>query len=212
MKILKGSIFRPEKDYYKIAGILLMVSGIQFLMAVSLAETQYPGYSTATNTLSSLGGTLPPVEPSATIFNLSIFLLGTLALGSVYLILKSGGCPLFSTFLLLTGVGAVGVGLFPSYSPVEHTLFTFITFFFGSLAVLFSHRLGLNIHMVILSMIMGIVPMGIIIGTLIFGFDNAIIRSLGLGGAERLLAYPLLLYIIALGGYLSSRGEDWVKI
>jgi hypothetical membrane protein len=61
-------------------------------------------------------------------------------------------------------------------------------------------------------MIMGIVPMGIIIGTLIFGFDNAIIRSLGLGGAERLLAYPLLLYIIALGGYLSSRGEDWVKI
>ncbi len=177
-------------------------------MAVFLAETQYPGYSTAKNTLSSLGGTLPPVEPSATLFNLSIFLLGVLALVSVYLILKSGGCRLFSTCLLLTGIGAMGVGLFPSYSPVEHAIFTFLTFFFGSLAVLFSYRLGLNIHMVILSTIMGLVPLSIIIGTLIFGFDNVIIRYLGIGGAERLVAYPLVIYIVALGGYLSNKGED----
>ncbi|HHY00800.1 MAG TPA: DUF998 domain-containing protein [Methanothermobacter sp.] len=208
MKIQRGSISHQGRSYYQIAGLVLMVSCIQFLMAVFLAETQYPGYSTAKNTLSSLGGTLPPVEPSATIFNVSIFLLGILALVSVYLILKSGGCRLFSTCLLLTGVGAVGVGLFPSYSPVEHAIFTFLTFFFGCLAVLFSYRLGLNIHMVILSMIMGLVPLGILIGTLIFGFDNVIIRYLGLGGAERLVAYPLVIYIVALGGYLSSKGED----
>ncbi|MDD3754704.1 MAG: DUF998 domain-containing protein [Methanobacterium sp.] len=208
MKIQRGIISHQGRDYYQIAGLLLMVSCIQFFMAVFLAETQYPGYSTAKNTLSSLGGTLPPVEPSATLFNLSIFLLGVLALVSVYLILKSGGCRLFSTCLLLTGIGAMGVGLFPSYSPVEHAIFTFLTFFFGSLAVLFSYRLGLNIHMVILSTIMGLVPLSIIIGTLIFGFDNVIIRYLGIGGAERLVAYPLVIYIVALGGYLSNKGED----
>lgn len=212
MKIQRGSIFRPEKDYYKIAGILLMVSCIQFFMAVTMAETQYPGYSTAKNTLSSLGGTLPPVEPSATIFNISVFLLGILALGAVYLILKSGGCRLFSACLLISGVGAVGVGLFPSYSPVAHTLFTFLTFFFGSLAVIFSYRLGLNIPMVIFSMITGLVPLAIIIGTLIFGFNNALINYLGMGGTERFVAYPLLLYLTALGGYLTSRGKDWVRI
>lgn len=212
MKIQRGSIFRPDEDYYKIAGILLMASCIQFFLAVTLAETQYPGYSTAKNTLSSLGGTLPPVEPSATIFNISVFLLGILALVAVYLILKSGGCRLFSACLLISGVGAVGVGLFPSYSPFAHTIFTFLTFLFGSLAVLFSYRLGLNIPMVILSIIMGIVPLSIIIGTLIFGFDNALIEYLGLGGTERLVVYPLILYMTGLGGYLASRGEDWVRI
>jgi len=212
MKIQRGSIFHPEKDYYKIAGIVLMLSCIQFFMAVSLSETQYPGYSTAKNTLSSLGGTLPPVEPSATIFNISMFLLGILALGAVYLILKSGGCRLFSACLLISGVGALGVGLFPSYSPFAHTIFTFLTLFFGSLAVLFSYRLGLNIPMVIVSIIMGIVPFGIIMGTLIFGFDNVLIEYLGLGGTERIVVYPLILYFTGLGGYLASRGEDWVRI
>jgi len=182
MNIQRGSIFHPDRDYYKIAGIVLMLSCIQFFMAVTLAETQYTGYSTAKNTLSSLGGTLPPVEPSATIFNISVFLLGILPLVAVYLILKSGGCRLFSACLLISGVGAVGVGLFPSYSTFAHTLFTFLTFFFGSLAVLFSYRLGLNIPLVIVSIIMGIVPFSIIIGTLIFGFDNVLIEYLGLGG------------------------------
>jgi len=60
MNIQRGSIFHPEQDHYKIAGIVLMVSCLQFFMAVTMAETQYPGYSTAKNTLSSLGGTLPP--------------------------------------------------------------------------------------------------------------------------------------------------------
>ena len=212
MNIQRGSIFHPDRDYYKIAGIVLMLSCIQFFMAVTLAETQYTGYSTAKNTLSSLGGTLPPVEPSATIFNISVFLLGILALVAVYLILKSGGCRLFSACLLISGVGAVGVGLFPSYSPFAHTIFTFLTFFFGSLAVLFSYRLGLNIPLVIVSIIMGIVPFSIIIGTLIFGFDNVLIEYLGLGGTERIVVYPLILYFTGLGGYLASRGEDWVRI
>lgn len=212
MNIQRGSIFHPDRDYYKIAGIVLMLSCIQFFMAVTLAETQYTGYSTAKNTLSSLGGTLPPVEPSATIFNISVFLLGILALVAVYLILKSGGCRLFSACLLISGVGAVGVGLFPSYSPFAHTIFTFLTFFFGSLAILFSYRLGLNIPLVIVSIIMGIVPFSIIIGTLIFGFDNVLIEYLGLGGTERIVVYPLILYFTGLGGYLASRGEDWVRI
>ena len=212
MEIQRGSIFHPEKDYYKIAGILLMVACVQFFMSVTLAETQFPGYSTAKNTLSSLGGTLPPVEPSATIFNASVFLLGMLALMAVYLILKSGGCRLFSACLFLSGVGALGVGLFPSYSPFAHGIFTFLAFFFGSLAVLFSYRLGLNIPMVIISIFIGLISLSIIIGTLIFGFNNVLINYLGLGGTERFVVYPLILYITALGGYLASRGEDWVRI
>jgi len=191
-----------------------MVTFIQFFMAVTIAETQFPGYSTADNTLSDLGGTVVPVEPSATIFNVSVTLMGILALAAVYLILKSGGCRLFSACLALMAVGTIGVGLFPGYTGGPHVFFAMMTFIFGSLASIFSYRLGLNIPMVIISMILGFTALLVIISLFIFGdgTGNPLIATLGDGGAERLLAYPVLLYLVALGGYLTSRGEDWVRL
>lgn len=212
MKIQRGSIFRPEKDHYKAAGIILVIAFFLFFMAVNLSETQYPGYSESKNTLSDLGGTVPLVEPSATIFNTGVILLGILSLVAVYLILKSGGCRLFSSCFLFSAIGAIGVGLFPLYTGDAHFYFVFITFFFGSLAVIFSYRLGLNIPMVLVSIVIGLTSLCIIIFTLIAGMNNSIVHYLGIGGTERLVIYPILLYIIALGGYLASRGQDWVRI
>lgn len=206
MKFQRGSIFRPEKDYYKSAGIILLVGCMQFLLALNLAETQYPGYSTAKNVLSDLGGALPPAEPSNFIFNLSIIILGILMILAVYLILKSGGCRLFSSCLLLAGLGAVGVGLFPKYSGNMHIFFAVMVFLMGSLAVIFSYRLGINIPMVWVSMVTGFLSLASLI------FFNYLSIYLGAGGAERMIAYPLLIYITALGGYLTSRGKDWVRI
>jgi len=208
----RGSIFKPEHDYYKIAGILLMISSIQFFLAVNLAETQFPGYSTSINFLSDLGGSIPLVEPSATIFNISAILLGLLGLASVYLILKSGGCRLFSICLMLSSIGALGVGIFPEYTGSLHVISAILTFLFGSLAVLFSYRLGLNIPMVIVSLVLGLTSLILILLTIIVGVNNPASSYLGPGGAERFIAYPVLLYLIALGGYLTSRGKDWVRI
>lgn len=214
MKVQKGSIFKPETDYYKIAGIILMIAFLQFFMAVTIAETQFPGYSTAKNTLSDLAGTIIPVEPASTIFNVSVTFLGILALAAVYLILKSGGCRLFSTCLALMSLGTIGVGIFPGYTGGIHVLFAMMTFIFGSLATFFSYRLGLNIPMVAISMLVGLNGLLIIISLFILGDGtlNPLIATLGVGGAERLLAYPILLYMVALGGYLTSRGEDWVRL
>lgn len=212
MKIQRGSVFRPDKDYYQAAGILLLIAALQFFMAVNLAETQFPGYSPAIDTLSRLGGTIPPVEPSATIFNISVVILGVLCLTSVYLILKSGGCRLFSSCLAISAACAMGVGVFPIYTGSFHMVFAILTFIFGSLAVLFSYRLGLNIPMVIVSMFTGFTSLLIIISGGIWSLNNPFIIYLGLGGMERFIVYPILLYLLALGGYLTCRGEDWVRI
>ncbi len=214
MKFQRGSIFRPKKDYYKIAGIILIIGAIQFLLAVNLAETQFPGYNTAKNVLSDLGGSIPLHEPSAIIFNLSVIILGILSLAAVYLILKSGGCRLFSSCLAVSAVCAIGVGLFPEYTGSAHVLFAVLTFLFGSLATIFSYRLGLNIPMAIVSMILGFISLLTILSFLILGTgaSNPLIAYLGVGGAERFIAYPNLFYLIALGGYLTSRGKDWVRI
>ncbi len=212
MKFQRGSIFKPEKDYYKLAGILLLIGCLQFFLAVNLAETQFPGYSVSKNTLSDLGGTIPPVEPSTIIFNLSVIIMGILVLAAVYLILKSGGCRLFSSCLAIAAIGAVGVGIFPEYAGSIHSFFSVIVFLFGSLAVIFSYRLGLNIPMVVVSLATGIFTLLLILSFAVNYGNNPFAAYLGLGGAERFIAYPTLLYIIALGGYLTSRGKDWVRI
>lgn len=215
MQVQRGSIFRPDKNYYKLAGIILLIGCVQFFLAINLAETQYPGYSTSKNTISDLAGNLPPIEPAATIFNVSIILLGILIIISVILILKSGGCRLFSTCMLILAISAMGVGLFPGYPGNSiHALFAILAFIFGSLAVLFSYRLGINIPMVIISFILGFTSLIIIISVFIWGSGilNPFIVTLGIGGAERFIVYPLILYFIALAGYLTSRGEDWVRL
>lgn len=211
MKLQRGSIFRPEKDYYKTAGILLIAGSVQFLLAVNLAEELFPGYSVARNTLSHLGGSIPIVEPSAMIFNFSVTILGILNLAAVYLILKSGGCRLFSSCFIISAIGAIGVGLFPEYAGSTHVFFALLAFLFGSLAVIFSYRLGINIPMAILSIILGLISLLslVILGT---GHTNFLVANLGVGGTERFIAYPSLFYLIALGGYLTSRGKDWVRI
>lgn len=212
MKFQRGSIFKPEKEYYTIAGIILVIACMQFLLAVNLAETQFPSYSVSKNTLSDLGGKVPIVEPSATIFNLSVIILGILGLLTAYLIIKSGGCRLFSSCFAITSLGAIGVGLFPEYAISAHWFFSILAYLFGSLAVIFSYRLGLNIPMIIVSMVIGLISLLIIPIFIVSSGTNLIIIYLGRGGAERFIAYPELFYLIALGGYLTSRGKDWIRI
>jgi hypothetical membrane protein len=209
MKIQRGSLFKPETNYYKAAGIILMTACLQFLLAVTIAESQYPFYSTSQNTLSDLGAL---AGSSATIFNLSVILLGIMGLVVVYLVLKSGGCRLFSSSLAVSSLAAVGVGLFPTYTGTPHMFFSGVVFIFGTLAVIFSYRLGLNVPIVALSLVLGLISLLSIFGFLWLGMASPLVELLGVGGAERLVAYPVLFYLLGLGGYLTSRGEDWVRL
>ena len=213
MKFQKGSIFKPEKEYYKFAGILLVVACVQYLLAVNVAESLYPGYSIALNSLSDLGGSLPLFEPAAIIFNVSNIILGILILVTVYLILKSGGCRLFSSCLAVFGFCIVALGIFPEYAGGIHVTFALLAFISGILALFFSYRLGINIPMIILSIVLGLIALITIISPFIYGIGPANpLNVFGMGGAERLIVYPIILYLTALGGYLTSRGKDWVRI
>ena len=72
----------------KIGAALILFGTVQFLMLLHIAEALYSGYSTSQNAISDLGATCHSsvctiVQPSSTIFNSSVFLLGLLlVLGS----------------------------------------------------------------------------------------------------------------------------------
>ncbi|MEM4185963.1 MAG: DUF998 domain-containing protein, partial [Candidatus Caldarchaeum sp.] len=111
------------------AGALLFIAITQFLMALRVAESVYPGYSVSGNYISDLG-----VGVAAPIFNTSIIILGLCVVVAAYLVAEVFQSKLFRLFIALAGFGAAGVGTFPENVPVLHTIMSLITFLFAGIA------------------------------------------------------------------------------
>ena len=188
--------------YQKTAGLLMVISGIQFMLLVSIAETLYPGYNTAIYDLSSLAD-LPIHEPSATIFNVTVFTAGLLIFIAAYLIYKRYQSKIFPAFLGLLGIGAMGVGIFPGYTGNTHVIFAMTSFLFGSLALLTSFTILKGSPIKYILTVPGAVAFIDILLVIILQ-DASPFMAFGTGGTERLIVYPVILGVIALGGYLTG--------
>lgn len=189
-------------NYRHAAGVLLFIGAVQFVLGMLIAEFLYPGYSVSMNYISDLGATCRTTciihQPSASIFNTSVSLLGVLALVSSYLIWREFHNRLVSLLLGLSGVGMVGVGLFPETAGISHLVASFIAFFFGGLSTIATYKL-VKAPFAYLSMLMGMICL-----IALKLFISNIFLGLGPGGMERMIAYPLLLWVIGFGGNLMS--------
>ena len=184
------------------AGVLLFIGAVQFVLGMLIAEFLYPGYSVSMNYISDLGATCRTTciihQPSASIFNTSVSLLGVLTLVSSYFLWREFHNRLISLLLGLTGMGMVGVGLFPETAGIVHPIVSFITFFFGGLSAIATYKL-MKAPFAYLSVLMGMISL------IAFAlFISEIFLGLGPGGMERMIAYPLLLWITGFGGNLMS--------
>ena len=182
-------------------GILIVVASIQFILAMTISEALYPQYSVSANYISDLGEPLQ-AGPVAYIFNSSILLLGLLTVISAYLIQRIFDYKVFSTFLVLTGIGAMGVGLFPESFRILHTIASFITFFFGALSTIASYKLQKR-PLSYLAIILGLLSL---LALILFGLG--IYLGLDKGGMERMIAYPILLWAIGFGAHLIGSPES----
>jgi hypothetical membrane protein len=184
-------------DNRKIAGSLLFIGAVLCVLGIIVAEALYTGYSTSENYISDLG-----VGPSSLIFNSSLFLLGVLTVGGAYFIQRAFDFRLFSIFAAITGIGAMGVGLFPEDAGVVHVVFSFITFLFAGLSAIMSYKLQKQ-PFSYFSVILGVV---VLLALVLFASGTFL--GLGKGGMERMIAYPALLWAIGFGGHLISYSSD----
>lgn len=175
----------------KVAGALLFIASVQCVLGIITAEALYPGYSTSENYISDLG-----VGPSALIFNSSVFLLGVLLVGGAYFIQRALGSRLFSILLTITGVGAMGVGLFPENFGIIHGIASLIVFLFGGLSAIMSYKLQ-KPPLSYFSFLLGALS---IVALVLFGSSTYL--GLGKGGMERMIAYPALLWAVGFSGHL----------
>jgi len=184
-------------DSRKIAGLLLVVGGVLCVLGMIVAEALYPGYSASENYISDLG-----VGPSALIFNSSVFLLGVLAVCAAYFMQKAFNFKLFSILTAITGIGAMGVGLFTEDAGVIHAVFSLITFLFAGISAIVSYKLEKR-PLSYLSVVLG----GVSLVALVL-FASGFYLGLGKGGMERMIAYPALLWTIGFGGHIIGDSKD----
>ncbi len=189
-----------------VAGVLVVVGVVVFMFGWHVAEFLYPRYSVSMNFISDLGATCRGgqcvvVEPSATIFNTSVIFLGIMLIIGSFYIRKVFAKSYFTVLIAVTGVGAVGVGVFPETAGVLHTLFSLITFAGAGLAMLAAATVVRG-PVKVLSIVLGATTL---LALALFAGDTYL--GLGPGGMERIIVYPALMWALVLGGYL-CKGED----
>jgi hypothetical membrane protein len=175
-------------------GLWLLVGGLEMLFMVHLAEFLYPGYSTSKNYISDLG--IGPMS-SRLIFTSAIILFGLMALATAALLRPRPGKSLIWMLLALSGVGAIGVGIFnEDYIPAVHAVFALMAFLFGNLAVIYSSKM-VRPPLSYLFIILGLIGLSALI---LFVGDTYL--GLGAGGMERMIFYPAMFWAIGFGACL----------
>jgi len=189
----------------KVAGALIFIAVTQFVLGVIVSEALYPGYSVSDNYISDLG-----IGPSSVIFNSSVFLMGLLLLIGAYFLQRAFHFELLTVMLVLTAVGAMGVGIFTEDFYTIHSIAALITLVFSGLAAIFSvlcsyvHKFPLvKMPFSAISVILGLMTLGAL-GL----FVGKIYLGLGAGGMERMIVYPVLMWEAGFGGYLIAYPEE----
>lgn len=180
-------------DRRTLSGFLFLAGSLQFLLAMLIGEGMRPAYSVSTNAISDLG-----VSSTAVLFNGSVIVLGLLILAAAYLYHPIHRKMWITIPFDLAGIGPVGVGLFPETTGLPHGIFALLAFFFGGLlAILVSTQVRPPFRY--LSLLLGIIGL---VALVLFVSNNDL--GIGFGGMERMIAYPVLFWGIAFGGYLMA--------
>jgi len=199
----RATIFGHEYDSRTVAGACFAALGAQFLTAIMLAAAMVPGYDFGAAAISDLG-----VFPeTALLFNVSVVVAGLLNAAGGYFFYRSHGRRWLLALFALAGLGAVGTGLFPLDSGGLHGLFALVAFLFMNLEAVGSAAVLRGVPRVG-SLLAG--GLGLVFVVLMAIGDAGTVAAfgpIGHGGTERMIVYPVMLWLVAVGGYLLGTAD-----
>lgn len=194
----------------QLGGSLLFLAGGVILMGIITAEALYPGaYSTGANQISDLGGTEPPNsivrQPAAAIFDVSMIIVGLMVLAGSWLVQRAFALRSVTIPIAILGAGALGVGLFPGDTGAPHAIFATTTFVAGGVGAITSARVTSGPFRS-LSILLGAIALLTFASYLVMR-DASPMAVLGIGGLERWIVYPIVVWVTGFGGHLAGRAE-----
>ena len=191
----------------RLPGFLLFLLAAQFMTVIMLAASMVPGYDYAAAAISDLGR----LPETALLFNVSLIAVGALSVVGGYLFFRSHGRMWLLALYVLAGIGAAGAGVFPLGTSDLHSIFALLAFLFFNLLAIGTGAV-LSGPMRWVSFVAGLVGMVFVVLMVIGDSGNtAAFGAIGHGGTERMIVYPVMLWMLAFGGYLmAARADDTV--
>jgi hypothetical membrane protein len=195
---------RVRTSAAQVAGFLLFLAAAQFMIVIMLAASIAPGYDVPGGAISDLG----VIDETALLFNLSLVTVGALNIVGGYLYHRLHRQALVLATFLVAGLGAAGAAAFPLDGGAPHALFAIVAFVAFNLEAIAVAPL---VHgpMRLVSVLAGITGLVFVVLMAIGDAGNAAaFGPIGHGGTERMIVYPVMTWMLALGGYLMAVRED----
>ena len=186
------------------AGVLLFALAAQFMTVIMLAASMAPGYDVQGGAISDMG----TFQETRLLFNASLIAVGVLNLAGGLLLFRQHPSRLMLALFTLAGAGAVGAGVFPLDSGGPHGLFALVAFIAFNLEALAVASI-VSGPMRVISLLAGAI--GLVFVVLMAVGDSGTVAAfgpIGHGGTERMIVYPVMLWMLAFGGYLMADRDD----
>ena len=188
-------------------GVVLFVLAAQFMTAIMLAASMAPAYDMGGGAISDLG----VVPETAVLFNVSLIVTGLLNVVAGSLLYIERRSLLLLGVYVAAGAGALGAGLVPLDRGDLHGLFALAAFLFFNIQAIASSRIAEG-PMRVVSVLAGVVGLVFVVVMVIGDAGTvAVFGPIGHGGAERMIVYPVMLWLLAFGGYLMGRSPSVVQ-
>jgi hypothetical membrane protein len=182
------------------SGLLLFLAGFFIFMGIITGEIFYTAeFNTRDNYISELAARINPEttiqQLSGRIFDYSMSVAGFMVLVGTWYVHKIFKKYLMTVPMALLGIGIAGVGILPGSIQPYHGILALVVFISGGIAAIVSFKIA--------SAPLRYVFAGFgVIALVLLSFQKYFIPTLGVGGAERWLFYPVVFWITGMGAYL----------
>ena len=203
-------------DKRRLAGTLLSIGALQWFFSVMTAEGLHQGFDLSPSQWTPFSNQIHYVSElglgsTAPIFNISTIVLGLMVAGAACLFYLKDRTILFPSLLLLAGVGAFGVGVFPANIQPTHGIFQLFALWFGAFSAILSFRKQ-RAPVSYISAVLGTVSF---VASIVFypylglGVDDmSTFLGLGKGVLERIVIYSLILWIFGYGYHIAGKNPE----
>ena len=171
------------------------------MTVIMAAASMAPGYDVQGGAISDLG----VIGETATLFNVHACWpsASSTSAAGISCSATHGRAWLLAIYLL-AGLGAIGAGLVPLNASGFHGIFALVAFLFFNVEALSGAALATG-PMRWVSAVAGLVGLAFVVIMVIGDAGNpGVFGPIGHGGAERMIVYPAMLWMMAFGGYLMA--------
>ena len=182
------------------SGFLLFLAGFLIFMGIITGEIFYTAdFSARDNYISELALKINTDanfrQISASIFDYTMIVAGLMVIIGTWFVNKIFKKYLLTIPMTLLGAGLTCFGIFPGRILPTHDILAIFVFLCGSMSAIVSFKI-VDTPLKYIFACFGIIALVLLI------FQKYFISTLGVGGAERWLFYPVVFWITGMGAYL----------